>query len=298
MSNIIFTEEYEYETKNIQSPIIKWVGGKSQIIEEILKNIPNEIENYYEPFIGGGSVLFAILSTPQITIRNKIKASDVNKILINFYNDVKSNCEQLINKINNIVKEYKERDDSEKEKYYYELRSNYNKIGLSIDKSAMFYVLNKTCFRGLYREGPNGFNVPFGNYKNPAIINEDEIRNVSKLIKNVEFVCESFEEGVCEEKFTQNDFIYLDPPYVPEKSTSFVGYTSDGFSLEKHKKLFDRCIELKKDNIRIMMSNSDVELVTNIFDKNLFFIKKILCKRSINSKKPGSKTFEVIVKSY
>ena len=298
MSNIIFTEEYEYETKNIQSPIIKWVGGKSQIIDEILKNIPNEIENYYEPLIGGASVLFAILSTPQITIKNKIKASDVNKILINFYNDVKSNCEQLINKINNIVKEYKERDDSEKEKYYYELRINYNKIGLSIDKSAMFYVLNKTCFRGLYREGPNGFNVPFGNYKNPAIINEDEIRNVSKLIKNVDFVCESFEEGFCEEKFTQNDFIYLDPPYVPEKSTSFVGYTSDGFSLEKHKKLFDRCIELKKDNIRIMMSNSDVELVTNIFDKNLFFIKKILCKRSINSKKPGSKTFEVIVKSY
>ena len=303
LDNIIFTDEYEYDTTNIQCPVIKWVGGKSQIIEEILKNIPDEIENYYEPFLGGGSVLLAVLSTPGINIRNKIKVSDVNKVLIEFYTNVKNNCEELIKEINTIVNKYKSLDESEKEKYYYELRSNYNKMDLDIPegtlkKSSIFYVLNKTCFRGLYREGPNGFNVPYGHYKNPSIINEEEIRKVSRLVQQVDFVCESFEDGFCEEKFTKDDFVYLDPPYVPEKTTSFVGYTSDGFCLEKHKKLFERCVELKKDKIKIMMSNSDVELVTDIFEKNYFFIKKIVCKRSINSKKPGSKTLEIIVKSF
>ena len=102
--NIIFTDEYEYNTSDIQCPIIKWVGGKSQIIKEIIKNIPDEIENYYEPFLGGGSVLLAVLSIPGINIKNKIKASDVNKVLIDFYNNVKNNCEEMIKEINIIVK--------------------------------------------------------------------------------------------------------------------------------------------------------------------------------------------------
>ena len=158
--------------------------------------------------------------------------------------------------------------------------------------SAYFIFLNKTCFRGVYREGPNGFNVPYGHYKSSIeIINESHIKSISELIEKVEFRVSDFEESF--KNIKTKDFVYLDPPYAPETSKSFVGYTSYGFSLEKHNTLFKLC---KTHNF--VMSNSNVSLVTDSFsDKEKFEIKTILCRRAINSKKPESTTNEVIVKS-
>ena len=168
--------------------------------------------------------------------------------------------------------------------------------------TAYFIFLNKTCFRGVYREGPNGFNVPFGHYNMPEIINKNHIMTVSNLFNKykVIFTCAKFENAFANIQTNYNinsdlnDFIYLDPPYAPENAKSFVGYTKSGFSLEQHKLLFDMCKKYK-----FLMSNADVPLVRDNFSHNPnISIISIICKRSINSKKPESKTTEVLIKSY
>ncbi len=295
---------------NYEKPIIKWVGGKTQIINQIIDKFPNQIENYHELFLGGGSVLFALLQnieSEKIKINGKIYAYDINETLINMYKNIQKNPDKILLEIKNIIDIFNKLDGdtinrkpkdineakTSQESYYYWIRSNFNKLTQD-DKnkplgSAYFIFLNKTCFRGVYREGPNGFNVPFGHYKNPEIINDEHLYNISKLIKNVKFYHKSFELAF--NKVKLNDFLYLDPPYAPENSKSFVGYTASGFTLEQHKLLFETCKKYK-----FIMSNADVELVKNSFiDYN---IEIISCKRSINSKKPESKTNEVIIKSF
>ena len=296
-------------------PLIKWVGGKTQIIDNIIAEFPDKMDNYHECFLGGGSVLFALLQNVEaekIIVKKKIYAYDLNDTLINLYKNVQTKHKDILREINKLINDYNSiKDDAtpqknrkpksldeaktSKESYYYWIRSKFNELEQE-DKnkplgSAYFIFLNKTCFRGVYREGPNGFNVPFGHYKSPEIINEEHLEKVSNLIKNVNFVNLDFEESL--KKIKRNDFVYLDPPYVPENATSFVGYTSDGFSLEKHEALFESCKDLN-----FVMSNSDVDLVKNSFDdKEKYDIKIISCKRSINSKKPNAKTNEVIIKS-
>ena len=166
----------------------------------------------------------------------------------------------------------------------------------SCNGSAIFIFLNKTCFRGMFREGPNGYNVPYGNYSKPEIVNKKHLLRISKLIKNVNFTHMDFSESIKNVK--TKDFVYLDPPYAPETKTSFVGYTKKGFDIELHDNLFKKCNELKDKKIKFLLSNANVELVQNAFPKEKFTIKIIVCKRSINSKKPGSKTEEVLIKSF
>ena len=181
------------------------------------------------------------------------------------------------------------------ESYFYWIRTSFNKLTIEQKRtplgSAYFIFLNKTCFRGVYREGPNGFNVPFGHYNNPEIINEEHLNKISELIKDVNFIHSKFETSF--ENINEEDFIYLDPPYAPENEKSFVGYTSDGFNLEQHNLLFTKCKDYK-----FLMSNADVELVKNNFTDERFTTQIISCKRSINSKKPDAKTNEVLIKSY
>tara|TARA_Y100000389_G_scaffold205029_1_gene262157 strand:+ start:3584 stop:4483 length:900 start_codon:yes stop_codon:yes gene_type:complete len=292
----------------LQKPFLKWVGGKSQIIATIILKIPKEINNYHELFLGGGSVLFAVLSLQKqnkILIKNKIYAYDINAVLINVYKNIQSNKEELFKIINSYIKEYDnitgnivnrkptsiEEAKTSKESYYYWIRNKYNKIDKNtIECSALFMFINKTCFRGMYREGPNGYNVPYGHYKNtPTIITETDLNYISDLIKDVEFTHSSFTESIKNVK--KDDFVYLDPPYAPENSKSFVGYVADGFNLEMHKLLFDEIKKLGK--IKFVMSNAKVELVTDNFKE--YNCDEIVARRAINSKKPGSTTTEVII---
>ena len=300
-------------------PILKWVGGKTQIIDSVLNEFPKEMNNYHEIFLGGGSVLFALLDKVEngnIKINGLINAYDLNKTLIYVYKNIQNNPLGLYNELQLIINTYisitgthVERDSktleeamTSQESYYYYIRYLFNNLTIeekeSIKASALFIFLNKTCFRGLYRVGPKGFNVPFGNYKNPEIINKEHLLKVHHLIQNVNFICSDFNDSL--NKIEKEDFIYLDPPYAPETSNSFVKYTDNGFSLEQHAKLFTKCVQLinKPDfHIQLLLSNADVKLVREMFDSDNFVIKPIECKRRINSKNPDSKTIELLIKS-
>ena len=305
----------------LQKPLLKWVGGKTQIIDKITSFFPKELDNYYEFFLGGASVLFALLSLKKqnkIKINGDVYASDLNPVLIYFYKCIQEDPKLFIEYVETYTKEYnsisevkgerkinkKEDALKSKESYYYWIRSLFNEI-YKMDKeyilekeqmydfAAMFLFLNKTCFRGVYREGPNGFNVPFGHYKNVSVYEDSEIYSVSELIKDVVFECKSFREQFENKIFTKDDFIYLDPPYVQETDTSFVSYTKDGFGQNEHLFLFQKCRELKGKKIPFLLSNADVDLVRKELDG--CSIMSIECKRSINSKDPSKKTNEVLI---
>ena len=292
----------------LQKPFLKWVGGKTQIIGDIINKIPSKINNYHELFLGGGSILLAVLSLQRdnkIEIKEKVYAYDLNESLINVYNNIKFKKNELYDSINELWSTYDSINGNiinrnpnnindaktSKESYYYWIRKKYNEIdNNTVEHSAMFIFLNKMGFRGLYREGPNGFNVPYGHYKKtPQMLSKDDLNNINDLIKDVEFQCLDFNDSIS--KVKKDDFIYLDPPYAPETGASFVGYTKDGFDLESHIKLFNK-IKIKK-HIKFVMNNAKVDLVMEHF--NDYNYEDIIARRAINSKNPESITTEVII---
>ena len=302
--------------KDIPRPILKWVGGKGQIIDKLLKAIPKEMNNYHELFVGGGSFLMMVLWAKNkgfITINGSINAYDLNEALISTYNNIKDNKDELFEKIKELQKTFlecdaegtvnrkannKEESITSRESYYYWIRKQYNeqKDKTSVESSAYFIFLNKTGFRGMYREGPNGFNIPYGNYKNPKLVEEDELNYISELIKDVNFYNSDFSESF-KNVSNEKNFLYMDPPYAPENDKSFVGYTKDGFDIEQHKKLFDLTKLISEKNM-IMMSNSNVKLIHDNLSKDNFKYEIVSCRRAINSKDPAARTEEVIITNY
>ena len=227
---------------NTIKPILKLVGGKTQILDKLFANFPKEINNYHEPFLGGGSVLLALLSQVRlgkIKVSGTINAYDINEPLIYVYKNIQQRYNELYAILKTIIGELNacpeegtlnrksktfEEATMSKENYYYWCRARYN--GLTAEEkrtplgSALFIFLNKTCFRGVFRLGPNGFNVPYGHYKNPEIINKEHLEEVHQLIQNVRFECMDFVESMSQ--VAEGDYVYLDPPYAPETATSFV----------------------------------------------------------------------------
>lgn len=302
---------------HIPKPILKWVGGKTQIIDKLILDFPLEINNYHEAFLGGGSVLFTLLTYVKngvIKINGNIYAYDLNEPLIYIYKNIQTYHIELYDVIQNLITNFNqcgngdinrkprniEEAKNAKENYYYWIRSEYNRLSSDDKKtvlgSAMFIFLNKTCFRGVFRVGPNGFNVPYGHYTKPEIINRVHLEEIHNLIQNVLFECCDF--NISLSRVHENDFVYLDPPYAPVNSTSFVGYTENGFSINNHNSLFAFIHSLTETNKKIMMSNSDVSLVRDNFKSEIYKISSILCKRSINSKNPSASAKEVIIKNY
>ncbi len=266
-------------------PIVKWVGGKRQLMFELLKNMPENYNRYFEPFIGGGALFFEL--QPQNGY-----ISDMNEELINLYTVVRDNVYTLIDDLNKheVSKEYflKIRNLDRTEKY--------NKLS-DIQKASRFIYLNRTCFNGLYRVNSQGqFNVPFGNYKNPKIVDAENLINCSKLLKNTEICCADF-SGILN-KVQKGDFVYFDPPYVPlNETSSFTSYTKDGFDIDMQFKLRDVCDELDNKGVMFMLSNSDTKLVNELYSN--YEIKKVFASRAINANGNGrGKITEVLVRNY
>ena len=301
----------------VTKPFLKWVGGKTQILDSVLELFPRQMNNYHEPFLGGGSVLLGLLShvkSGNIRVLGKVSASDLNSNLIGLYKNIQTQPDALIAEVKRLVGEFAQSSAgtevnrkaasiqealSSPESYYFWIRSRFNALSkeerMTVLGSAMFLFMNKTCFRGVYREGPNGFNVPFGNYKNPGILDEEHIRSVSELIRDVVFTARTFGDSLASTAVGQGDFVYLDPPYAPETGTSFVGYTADGFGLEQHRALFTLCHSLCDKGATFVMSNAQVTLVTDAFPVPQYVTKVISCRRAIHSKNPESKTNEVLI---
>lgn len=295
-------------------PPVKWVGGKTQILDSVLALFPTRINNYIEPFLGGGAVLLGVLTLwdqNKIQINGDIYASDSNPNIIGLFKNLQSHCDELITALQQIVGTYSTVHGdtvhraattemeamSSRESYYYWVRSRFNAMTqeekVSPKGSAMLIFLNKTCFRGLYREGPHGLNVPFEKQnQNVTIYDADNLRKISELIEGVHFICQPFEDAM--KVAQQGDVVYLDPPYVPETATSFVGYNLDGFSGEQHQSLFDNMHALVQRDVKVIMSNADVPLVRNAFPAP-YLTQVISARRAIHSKKPNSRTNEVII---
>lgn len=271
--------------KNETYPIVKWVGGKRQLMFELLKNMPKSYNRYFEPFIGGGALFFEL--QPE-----NAYISDMNEELINLYSVVK-------NKVYDLIQDLCKHEVSKE--YFLQIRNldrtkKYQKFS-DVERASRFIYLNRTCFNGLYRVNSQGqFNVPFGNYKNPRIIDENNLLNCSQLLQNTEIRCADFSEIL--NKVKRNDFVYFDPPYVPINETSnFTSYTKEGFDVDLQFKLRDICDELDSMGVKFMLSNSDTKLVNELYAD--YEIKKVFASRAINVNADGrGKITEVLVRNY
>jgi DNA adenine methylase len=306
-------------------PFIKWVGGKTQLMDQVFSKFPKEISNYYEPFIGGGSVLFNLLNKiekKEIKV-DSINISDINKDLIDLYLSIKGKCKKLIKKLKELKENYEKANVEKEEKVgrkkiqvmdtideaikagrehvYYFYRNKFNTLKKSestklTSKSALFIFLNKTCFRGVYRENSDGiFNVPYGNNKNVSMFDENNLIKINELLKkyDVKFTITNFYDLKDKIKYDKKTFVYLDPPYYPENETSFTSYTSNDFNKNQHEKLIELCKFINTKKSKFLLSNSNTSFIKDsLKDFNCGIVD---CKRQINSKNPGAETKEVLI---
>lgn len=271
------------------SPILKWVGGKRQLLDSILPLIP-EYTTYYEPFVGGGAVFFH-------TQPKKAVINDSNGELINIYKMIKEQPEELIAIL------AKHRDENCQE-YFYGIRSldrereSYHQMS-PVEKAARIIYLNKTCYNGLFRVNRAGeFNSPWGRYKNPNIVNETTIRAMSRYLNQskVTILCGDYREAL--KGIRKGAFVYLDPPYMPiSSSSSFTGYTAAGFGSEEQIELKKQCDMLEKKGIKFLLSNSCCDFIEDLYKD--YIIEHVSAKRTINAKadKRGA-IDEVLVRNY
>ena len=266
---------------------IKWAGGKRQLLTQLKPFFPKKIERYFEVFVGGGAVTFHIIKNYK---PKYIFISDINEELINCYKVIKEDVEELIK----LLKEYKKKHNKE---VYYEVRAEDPRLLSDTSRAGRFIYLNKTCFNGLYRvNSKGGFNVPIGSYKNPSIVMEKELREISKLLKDVEIKIMSFEEIT---KLTKKgDFIYFDPPYYPlKKGKSFTTYTAGNFLEKEQEQLKKVFSKLNKKGCKVMLSNSDTKFIKELYKE--FNINFVNANRMINcdGSKRG-KIKEIVVTNY
>jgi len=266
---------------------VKWAGGKSQLLDQFEPYFPTNFDKYFEPFIGGGAVFYYVKQRYSPT---KIILSDSNKTLVDCYIHVRDSVEDLIE----LLRIHKENHSKE---YYYQIRDRFNSKSGGIEESAMFLYLNKTCFNGLYRENSKGeFNVPFGRYKNPNIVNEKTLRKASELLQGVEIRLMDFEE--VEGFVSDNDLVYFDPPYHPlSKTSSFTSYTNGYFKREDQIRLSELYKRLDKKQAKLKLSNSDTPFIRKLFGR--YDIQVVKSRRSINCKGNGrGKINELLILNY
>ncbi|WP_148680222.1 Dam family site-specific DNA-(adenine-N6)-methyltransferase [Nitrosopumilus maritimus] len=273
-------------------PFVKWAGGKRQLIPILNENLPKTFGTYYEPFIGGGALLFHIL-----TERNnqKCSISDLNSDLVLAYTTIRNRIDDLISSLKNHEKNYHKDSKS----YYYSVRESNPRS--EIEKTSRLLFLNRTCFNGLYRVNSKGkFNVPLGRYTNPNIVNEENLRSVSAILQSskVSIKCRDF--GAVLRDAKKGDLVYFDPPYQPVSDTAnFTSYTNKDFTDKDLERLADLCNKLDSKGCKVLLSNSDSKQVSDMFSGKSWKVNKVQANRSINSNsKKRTGHFELLIKNY
>lgn len=274
--------------KNV-APFVKWAGGKRQLLDRISERMPKTYNSYYEPFIGGGAVLFEL--QPEKAIIN-----DINASLINTYRIIASNPHEFIDSVRKLDSEMGEDGKS----YYYSLREHYNdklmKEEFDIELAALFVFINKHCFNGLYRVNGKGlFNVPYNNSKQESIDSES-IMAISDYLKRVSIMQGDFEEAC--RSAEKGDFIFFDSPYAPLNPTSFESYTKEGFDVESHERLAKLYDELTQRGCYCMLTNHNTEFINKLYGNKGYKIDVVNVKRMINSDASKRTGEEVIICNY
>lgn len=278
--------------KTVAKPFVKWVGGKTQLLDEVRKSLPADLCQYkdfvyVESFVGGGAVLFWILQEyPNI---ERAIINDINPELICSYRVVKNDVHTLIEQLEVLQDGYLLLNAEERKSFYLQKRALFNsKCCSDIETAALFIFLNKTCFNGLYRVNSKGeFNVPHGTYSNPKICDKENLVAVSKVLQRVEILCGDF--AVTEKYAGPNTLFYLDPPYKPLSATSsFTSYATGGFDDAEQIRLRDFCVHIVEQGAQFVESNSDPkeDAIPSFFERlySQFYIKRVFANRFINSK--------------
>jgi DNA adenine methylase len=274
-------------------PFVKWAGGKSQILSELDFMVPSQFDRYFEPFLGGGAMFFYISSK---NIQFTSYLSDMNEELINAYRVVKDNVEGLIRLLLHHEAEY----NNSRHEFYYRLRANI-KLVTDVERAARFITLNKTCYNGLYRVNSKGiFNVPMGRYKNPMVCDSRNLRKVGTALRKYDAKIQALDYTDALLSAEEGDFIYLDPPYDPLSGTAyFTHYTHNGFTEQDQMKLAKVFATLNERKCKVLLSNSDTQLVRNLYKDFAKYTKELSVLRSINSKasrRMGHK--ELLIRNY
>lgn len=270
-------------------PFVKWAGGKRQLIPQIRERMPAQFNNYYEPFVGGGAVIFELL--PENAVIN-----DINRALINAYQMICDHPQEFLQEISRLDVEMWE-DGKE---YYYSLREHYNdklmKEEFDVELAALFVFINKHCFNGLYRVNGKGlFNVPYNNSRRSSV-DEKSIMEISEFLRTVTILSGDFEVA-CEDA-EQGDFVFIDSPYAPLNPTSFESYTKEGFDIESHRRLANLFDELTARGCYCMLTNHNTELINELYGNKGYTIDVVSVKRMINSDASNRVGEEVIICNY
>ena len=279
------------------SPFVKWAGGKTQLLDRLDKLIPLKFNRYFEPFLGGGAFFYHLASKKNL--RFIAYLSDINQELINVYQVIKSNVDELIHILNTYKIEYNKAPQI----FYCKLRDGFDfENSTNIEKAARLITLNKTCYNGLYRVNSHGrFNVPMGKYRNPIIYDSKNLRNANLILTSIDahLYCEDYQK-ILSDKARDGDFVYLDPPYDPMTSTAnFTGYTGARFTKTDQECLAEVFKKLDTRGCKVLLSNSDTDYVRELYVDYEEHIHQVSVRRSINSvssKRLGHK--ELLISNY
>ena len=301
---------YQNNDERKIKPFLKWAGGKGQLLSEIEKYYPFEsgkITKYAEPFVGGGAVIFDILSKYDL---EDIYISDINAELINTYNIIRYDIDKLIDMLMVMQNEFVPMNTDDRKEYYMKKRERFNYLkvncneDLNIEKAALMIFLNKTCFNGLFRVNKKGlFNVPMGSYKNPMICDEKNLRAVSEKLQDVTIVCGDYRESA--DFIDERTFVYFDPPYRPITDTaSFTAYSENLFNDEEQIELAKFVDDMHKKGAKVVISNSDPknsnsddDFFDNIYSSHK--IKRVEATRMINRNSKGrGKIKELLISNF
>jgi DNA adenine methylase len=273
-------------------PFLKWAGGKGQLLHSLTPLIPTEFNDYFEPFLGGGAMFFYLIN--QNLIQKKAYLSDINADLINVYKCLQVNAKLVLTKLLYHKVNYMK----DRTKYYYTLRGT--RFDDEFERAAQFVTLNKTCYNGLYRVNRTGmFNVPMGRYKRPSIFDPSNLESVSAALNVVDVKIECTDYRNILQKASKGDFVYLDPPFSPmSKTSNFTAYTAEGFDARDQTNLAKIFSSLNNRKCLVVLSNSDTELVRELYEK--FEITTVPTRRSINcnSRRRGGSTELIITNQY